>query len=237
VGGKETRRVQGRLGFPKFRSKHSPTQSFRIPQRIKVRPDSCGASNVGEVYCPKVGWIRFKNSRDIPEDASIKGATFKRDAVGDWHVTITAVSEVAGRPLPPLDPETTAGLDAGFKDFIVSSNGERVAPPKHYRRGQKKLRRAQRVLSRRKKGSNKRRRAKKTVARNAPQGRQQTQGLSAQALDRSDGKTTHICIETELKGWRKPSCPDLPRALRARRTESSPPTRLQERAGKQEFVK
>jgi len=195
---------KGRLGFPKFRSKHSPTQSFRIPQRIKVRPDSCGASNVGEVYCPKVGWIRFKNSRDIPEDASIKGATFKRDAVGDWHVTITAVSEVAERPLPPLDPETTAGLDAGFKDFIVSSNGERVAPPKHYRRGQKKLRRAQRVLSRRKKGSNKRRRAKKTVARTHRKVANKRKDFLHKLSTEVMGKHDAICIENlNLKGLAK----------------------------------
>ncbi len=156
---------KGRLGFPKFRSRHASVQSFRIPQRIKVRPDSCGAENVGEVYCPKVGWMRYKNSRAIPADSAIKGATFKRDAVGDWHVFITAVTEVDKEQPPPLDAETTVGLDAGLKDFIVSSDGERIAPPKHYRRGQKKLRCAQRALLRRKKGSGRRRRAKRRAAK------------------------------------------------------------------------
>ncbi len=155
---------EGRAKFPRFKGKSAGKQTFRIPQRIKTRSIT-HQPNVGEVYCPKVGWVRFKKSRKI--EGEIKGATFKRDALGHWFVTLTCRFEVPQASLesPPPDPERTIGLDAGLKDFVVSSDGERVEPPKHYRRGEKKLRRAQRCLSRRKKGSKRREKAKRRVAK------------------------------------------------------------------------
>jgi putative transposase len=156
--------IEGRAKFPRFKGKRAGKQTFRISQRIKTRSIT-HQPNVGEVYCPKVGWVRFKKSRQI--EGELKGATFKRDALGHWFVTLTCRFEVpqASLALPPPDPERTIGLDAVLKDFVVSSDSAWVEPPKHYRRGQKKLRRAQRCLSRRKKGSRRREKAKRRVAK------------------------------------------------------------------------
>jgi putative transposase len=72
---------------------------------------------------------------------------------------------VPGVALPAPDPERTVGIDIGLKDAIVCSDGTRVAAPRFYRRGERKLRRDQRVHSRHKKGSRNKARARAKVAR------------------------------------------------------------------------
>jgi putative transposase len=56
------------------------------------------------------------------------------------------------------------GIDVGLESFVTLDNGEKVKPPRFYRKGERKLRRAQRKLSRCKKNSRNRAKAKKRVA-------------------------------------------------------------------------
>jgi putative transposase len=51
------------------------------------------------------------------------------------------------------------GIDLGLKAFLVTSEGESIAPPRHYRHAQAALRRAQRKVARRQKGSTRRAKA------------------------------------------------------------------------------
>ena len=67
--------------------------------------------------------------------------------------------------LPRPDPAQTVGLDLGLGDVVVPSNRPRVLAPCFYRRALRKLRRAQRVHSRRRKGSRNKARALARVAR------------------------------------------------------------------------
>lgn len=57
------------------------------------------------------------------------------------------------------------GVDLGLKDFAVLSTGERIAHPRHMERREQRLKRYQRMLSRRKKGSANRAKARVKVAR------------------------------------------------------------------------
>jgi putative transposase len=66
--------------------------------------------------------------------------------------------------LPGPDPVKVAGIDLGLQDFAVTSDGERIPAPRFFRQGQRKLRRAQRTVSRRKPGSNRRAKAQACVA-------------------------------------------------------------------------
>jgi putative transposase len=180
-----------RARFPKFKSRKVDQLRFRIPQRVKVEN--------GKVYVPKVGWVRIFQSRDV--DCATKSATFKRDSCGDWFVTLTAEFEMPDIPLEPVNPDRVIGLDAGLKDFVVSSDGERIEAPKFFRKSQRKLRRAQRQLSRRKKGSQNRSKAKNKVARVHRKISNQRQDflhkLSTRLVKNHDG----ICIENlNLKG-------------------------------------
>ncbi len=139
--------------FPRFRSRKAGHFTFRIPQRIKVED--------GKVFVPKIGWVRIRQSRAV--EGKPKSATFKRDACGHWYVCLTAEFEIPDVD-PPL-PERPVGVDLGLINFLVLSNGEMVKAPRFGRKASRKLRRAQKDLSRRKPGSRRREKAKRYVAR------------------------------------------------------------------------
>lgn len=142
-----------RAKYPKFKSRNAGFFSFRIPQRVTVED--------GKVYCPKIGWIKIRQSQDI--EGVTKSATFKRDACGNWFVTLVAEFEMPEVALP--EAVNPVGIDMGLKDFIVLSSDERVTAPKFFRKAQKKLAKVQRKLSRATKGSNRRTKTKLKVAK------------------------------------------------------------------------
>jgi putative transposase len=141
--------------LPRFKSRKRDQARFRIPQRVKVRD--------GKVYVPKLGWINVRQSQ--PVEGATKSATFKRDAVGCWFVTLVVAFEMPDGAWPEPDHSKVIGIDLGLKDFLVTSDGDREPAPKFYRAGQRKLRRAQRKLSRRKPGSNRKAKARFAVAK------------------------------------------------------------------------
>ena len=54
----------------------------------------------------------------------------------------------------------TIGLDVGLKEFYTDSNGEIISNPRFLRRGETRLKRAQRLVSRKTKGGLNRRKAR-----------------------------------------------------------------------------
>jgi putative transposase len=144
-----------RARYPRFKSKKRDAARFRIPQRVRVVGNT--------VQIPKIGRVRLHLSQ--PVEGQTKSATFKQDATGHWHVTLVAEMQGPVALLPRPDPAQTVGLDLGLGDVVVPSNGPRVLAPCFYRRALRKLRRAQRVHSRRRKGSRNKARARARVAR------------------------------------------------------------------------
>ena len=142
--------------LPRFKSRKRDPMRFRIPQRVKV--------DDGKVYVPKVGKVRIRQSQ--PVDETTKSATFRRSADGKWYVTLTVEFEMPDVPLPAPDPAQVVGIDLGLNDFATITDGRsRSLPRSSSARAQKKLRKAQRVLSRRKPGSKRKAKAKVRVAR------------------------------------------------------------------------
>ena len=142
-----------RARFPRFQSKNKGHFSFRIPQRVKVEE--------GKVYCPKIGWIRLRESQSI--EGQTKSATFKRDACGDWFVSLISEFEMPEVALAPA--QNPIGIDLGLHDFVTLSNGESTPAPRLFRHLEKKLGKAQKRLSRAKAGSKRRQKAKLKVAK------------------------------------------------------------------------
>ncbi|WP_223839478.1 RNA-guided endonuclease InsQ/TnpB family protein [Saccharopolyspora pogona] len=85
-----------------------------------------------------------------------------RDADGRWYVTFQ-VDTADPEPMP--ETGHAVGVDLGVKDFAVTSDGERIANPKHLERKARNLARYQRQMARKQKGSANRRKAKGKVAR------------------------------------------------------------------------
>jgi putative transposase len=84
------------------------------------------------------------------------------DAAGRWFVSLL-VDDHTVKPLPQVDK--AVGIDAGITSLITTSDGEKIANPKHFKRLRYKLRQAQKALSRKVKGSNNREKALAQVAR------------------------------------------------------------------------
>jgi putative transposase len=145
------RRVQAgeTAGYPRFQGRNR-YHSFTYPQ-----VDEHGSARLdnGFLVLSKIGRVGVRWSR--PLDGTPKTVTISHEADG-WYVIISCV-DVPAQPLPPTGRET--GIDVGLKVFLITADGEVVENPRLHRRGEKKLKKAQRRVSRRKKGSYRRRKA------------------------------------------------------------------------------
>src|SRR5262245_214358 len=147
--------LQKRARLPKFRKKHSANQSFRIPQRVKLEGS--------RVYVPKIGWITVRQSQAV--ELPLKSATFKRNAIGKWHVCLVVEFDLPDLPKPAIEPETAIGIDVGFDRFATDSDGGVTENPRFLRKAERKIKRASRRFSRRKKGGANRAKARRVLAR------------------------------------------------------------------------
>lgn len=147
-----------RSGKPRFKGK-GRYRSFTFPQ---VKQD-CVADKF--ITLPKIGAVKLILHRPLPDGFKIKTATITRKADG-WYVSLS----LEDQSVPELTPdapttENTVGIDVGLKSFLVTSEGEEVAIPQPYRKAEKRLKRLQRQLSRKKKGSKRRARVVKRIAK------------------------------------------------------------------------
>ena len=107
------------------------------------------------------GFIRFNDYRDIPEQAQVTGITVKRECTGKYFLCVQVLE-----PITEFDKiDNKIGIDVGIQYLIVLSDGTKVVNPKFMEQLLEKLRRAQRVLSRRKYLSKNWYKAKRRVAR------------------------------------------------------------------------
>jgi len=140
-----------RAKFPKFKSKKRILHSFRIPQNVRIVD--------GRVSVPKIGLVKLRLHRAM--EGEIKSATIKQEPNGHWNIIFVSHLQL---PDASATCDNPVGIDVGLESFVTLDNGEKVKPPKFYRKGERKLRRAQRKLSRCKKNSRNRQKAKKRVA-------------------------------------------------------------------------
>ena len=139
---------------PKFKSKHGH-QSFQVPQS--------GAAGAGFVKIPKLG--KIKAAADRPPVGKIKTVTISKTVTGKYFAAVLCDDGLEEPAKLPVTEAGTIGVDLGIKEFAVLSTGERVANPRHLKKSLKRMRRAARMLSRRKKGSKNRDKARKTRAK------------------------------------------------------------------------
>lgn len=140
---------------PQFKAKKN-RQSLSFPQGVKV--DFAKET----VFIPKVGEVSAKLHRSF--EGAVKTATFTKTPTGNYYISILIAE--AGEESKIENPEwdSLLGIDLGVKEFAVLSDGTRIRNPKHLSKKLKKLRRQQRIASRRKRDSNRRRAQNRRVA-------------------------------------------------------------------------
>jgi len=139
---------------PRFRSRKDRRQAIRFTRnaRFRVTPD-------GKLRLPKIGDVGVRWSRSLPSDPS--SVTVILDAAGRYFASF--VVETQDEPLPEVGAEV--GIDLGLTHFAVLSDERKIASPQFLRRAERRLRKAQQTLSRRRKGSANREKARVEVAR------------------------------------------------------------------------
>lgn len=184
----------GRCGFPQFAAKRTSAPTFYSRLHVRVENES--------VKLPKLGWVRIRQSREV--EGVIKDAICKQAPDGKWYISLSCEFTMPDVPLPSINPHRTVGVDLGLKDLAVLSNGERIAPPKHYRRAERKLARAQRALSRKQKGSRNREKARRRLAQVHQKIRNQRQDFTHKFTTYLVKNYDGICIEDlNVKGLAK----------------------------------
>ena len=139
-----------RIGHPRFRSKRG-RQSIRLTRN--------GFSLRGpRLYVAKVGLIKVRWSRPLPSPPS--SVTVIREPDGRYYASFVVDRQAA--PLPRCKREV--GVDVGLARLVVTSGGEIIANPRLLRAKQRRLAKAQRALSRKRKGSANRAKARHWVA-------------------------------------------------------------------------
>ncbi|KAA3644085.1 MAG: transposase [Chloroflexi bacterium] len=131
---------EGRARYPRFRSRRH-RQSIRYPQRVKVDLAA------GRSYLPRVGWVRTVFHR--PLEGVLKNVTVSKTKSGRYYASFQVELEI---PAPQFKG-STVGIDLGLRSFLARSDGQKVANPRPLVQAERRLRRLQRSLSRRRKGS------------------------------------------------------------------------------------
>ena len=145
-------RSPGKVGFPRFKSKHAGRKSYRT--------NSVTIVDGRHIKLPKLGLVKARISR--PVEGRVLSATVKQVASGKCYVAVCCTD--VPTPQVPQGPVKVMGIDVGIHDLMVRSDGVRVANPKGLARAERKLAREQRRLSRKQKGSANRARQRRKVA-------------------------------------------------------------------------
>ncbi|MCS4176060.1 putative transposase [Salinibacter ruber] len=134
---------------------------------------------------------KFVKSRSI--EGEIKTVTIKRDACGYLWICFSVEKEP---PTPEL-PRTgdAVGLDFGLKDFLVTSDGDRIQAPEPLQESLEEVQDLHKKLSRKERGSNNRKEAKRRLAKKYRQIDNQRKDFHFKLARRLFSRYDVVCIE------------------------------------------
>jgi len=140
-------------GYPRFRSRR---------RYDSLTWDSAWSIQQRRLALQGIGHLKVKWHRELPASAKVSTVTVRR-VVGRWYASFALALQVF--PVPDRKSMPAVGVDLGVQNFAALSTGELIPGPRAYRAALRKLRVAQRRVSRRVKGSRRRRKAGLLLAR------------------------------------------------------------------------
>ena len=146
-------------GFPNFKNRSNFT-SFTYQMGVKVQGN--------KIYLPKLGWMRFFNSRLIPTGFTIKAATLRKRQDG-WYISIRiedkTIPDYVKKPLNEVN--SILGCDLGITKLVHFSDRYQIDNPKFStnKKARRTLKIRQRRINRKVKGSKNRKKAANKVGR------------------------------------------------------------------------
>jgi putative transposase len=187
---------EGRAAYPTFKARHGKqsaeyTRSAFTWDGITLR--------LAKMETP----LDIRWSRPLPEGVKPTTVTVTKDTAGRYFVSILVEEDITPRPVV----NKAVGLDLGLKSMVVTSDGEAIGNPKFFARDEKKLARAQRRLSKKKKGSRNREKARRKVARIHARIADRRRNYQQQLSTRIIRENQTICVESlRVKNMVKNHC-------------------------------
>jgi putative transposase len=146
-----------RARYPRFKSRRSRQSAHYTRSAFAMRGGGLRLAKMSAPLPYAWSWPEVDVTALDPAMVIIS-----REPDGRWYVTFTIDTEDP-EPLPPAGH--AVGVDLGVKDFAVTSDGRRIANPRHLERKARRLARYQRRMARCQQGSANRARAAAKVAR------------------------------------------------------------------------
>ncbi|WP_081883495.1 RNA-guided endonuclease InsQ/TnpB family protein, partial [Glycomyces tenuis] len=147
-----------RMGPPRFK-RRTGTQTVRFTRNAHFK-----VLDNDRLRLPKIGEVKVAWSRRLPAEPS--SVTVIKTPTGKYYASfVVAVDGGTDLAEPIAYHEAETGIDLGLKDFAVLRGGKTIASPKFFRRMKRKLKKAQRALSRKQRGSKNRAKARLKVAK------------------------------------------------------------------------
>ena len=177
-----------RVGFPRFKSKDRTvprfayTTGFRL---IQGDPKALKLPKVGRVHC-------MENVTARVGDARVLRVTVSRRA-GRWYAALTVERDDQAVRRAPQGG--AVGIDLGVKTLATLSDGTVIENPRPLRKSERKLKKAQKALSRKTVGSNRRAKARVKVARLHARVANQRLDAMHKATTWLAGTFSEICVE------------------------------------------
>ena len=141
-----------KAGFPRFRGRNR-YNSFTYPQS--------GFHVSGRhVDLSKIGNLRIHKHRKIKGTMKTCTITHKN---GQFYVSFSC--EVQKRTAKSKDEKNAIGIDLGLTHLVITSDGVFYKHPKHLKHAERKLKKQQRLVSKKKKGSTRRKKAVHQLAK------------------------------------------------------------------------
>ena len=146
-------------GFPTFKNRSNFT-SFTFTSGIKI--------DGNKIYLPKIGWMRFFDSRAIPYGFTIKAATVRKRQDG-WYISVRiedkTVPDYISKPLTEV--QSVIGIDLGITKLVHLSDRYQIDNPRFStnKKTRRILKIRQRRVNRKKKGSFNKKKAAQIVGR------------------------------------------------------------------------
>ena len=162
-----------RAGYPKFRKRRAAQSiRFQLDQRQVHRTFD---ANDRRLVLPGLGQLKLKWSRrphcprctdepGCPRCPKPRMVTVKRDAAGRYFVSFMVEEALPASRTAPA-PKAVGAVDLGLTHFCVDADGNRIPALRALSRRLGQLRRADRVLKRRRRGSGRYRAQQRHIAR------------------------------------------------------------------------
>lgn len=183
------------FGFPKFKSKNTDYSGIEFPQGWSIEN--------GKLKLPKMkSLIRLKQHQ--PFHGKPKSLNLKRTPSGKWFISVVIEINDEYIQQPTKTIKSVVGIDVGLKEYLVTSDAEIVDNPKFLRKSEKKLKRAQRKHSKKKKGSKNREKSRKRLALVHEKIKNQRKDFTTKLAHSIAKSADLICTETlNIKGMVK----------------------------------